>query len=80
MILKQKIIRDKMRHSNLSNNMMIDKRTVNNNYNSNTVVKQDFAVVKQVDGRVAHMTDTTQHQSWQSTPPPYQIMLDPSLD
>jgi hypothetical protein len=25
---------------------------VNNNYNSNTVVKQDFAVVKQVDGRV----------------------------
>jgi hypothetical protein len=27
---------------------------VNNNYNSNTVVKQDFAVVKQVDGRAAH--------------------------
>jgi hypothetical protein len=52
---------------------------VNNNYNSNTVVKQDFAVVKQVDGRAAHMTDTTWHQSWQSTPPPYQIMLDPSL-
>jgi hypothetical protein len=52
---------------------------VNNNYNSNTVVKQDSAVVKQVDGRAAHMTDTTQHQSWQSTPPPYQIMLDPSL-
>jgi hypothetical protein len=25
---------------------------VNNNYNLNTVVKQDFAVVKQVDGRV----------------------------
>jgi hypothetical protein len=43
---------------------------VNNNYNSNTVVKQDFAVVKQVDGRAAHMTDTTRHQSWQSTPPP----------
>jgi hypothetical protein len=37
---------------------------------SNTVVKQDFAVVKQVDGRAAHMTDTTRHQSWQSTPPP----------
>jgi hypothetical protein len=54
-----------------------DKRTVNNNYNSNTVVKQDFAVAKQVDGRAAHMTDTTRHQSWQSTP--YQIMLDPSL-
>jgi hypothetical protein len=35
--------------------------------NSNTVV----------DGRAAHMTDTT----WQSAPehPPYQIMLDPSL-
>jgi aconitase A len=49
-------------------------------FNSNTVVKQDFAVVKQVDGRAAHMTDTTQHQSWQSTPPPpYQIMLDSSL-
>jgi hypothetical protein len=42
---------------------------VNNNYNSNTVVKQDFAVVKQVDGRAAHMTDTTRHQSCQSTPP-----------
>ena len=23
--------------------------------------------MKQVDGRVAHMTDTTRHQSWQST-------------
>jgi hypothetical protein len=43
---------------------------VNNNYNSNTVIKQDFAVVKQVDGRAAHMTDTTRHQSWQSTPLP----------
>jgi hypothetical protein len=53
---------------------------VNNNYNSNTAVKQDFEVVKQVDGQEAHMTDTTRHQSLQSTPlPPYQIMLDPSL-
>jgi hypothetical protein len=26
--------------------------------------------MKQVDGRAAHMTDTTRHQSWQSTPPP----------
>jgi hypothetical protein len=43
---------------------------VNNNYNSNTVFKQDFAVVKQVDGRVAHITDTTRHQIWQSTPLP----------
>ena len=43
---------------------------MNNNYNSNTVVKQDFAVVKQVDGRAAHMTDTTRHPNWQSTPPP----------
>ena len=43
---------------------------MNNNYNSNTVVKQDFAVVKQVDGRAARMTDTTRHQSWQSTPLP----------
>jgi hypothetical protein len=42
---------------------------VNNNYNSNTVVKQDFAVVKQVDGLAAHMTNTTRHQSWQSTSP-----------
>jgi hypothetical protein len=39
-----------------------DKRTVNNNYNSNTVDKQEFAVAKQVDGRAAHMTDTTRHQ------------------
>jgi hypothetical protein len=31
---------------------------LDNNYNSNTaVVKQDFAVVKQVDGRAAHMID-----------------------
>jgi hypothetical protein len=37
---------------------------VNNNYNSNTVVKQDFAVVKQVDGQAAHTTNTTRHQSW----------------
>ena len=43
---------------------------MNNNYNSNTVVKQDFAVVKQVDCRVCqHMTDTTRHQSWQNPPP-----------
>jgi hypothetical protein len=40
---KQKIIRDKMRYSNLSNNMMISElwTTI-----TNTVVKQDFAVVK----------------------------------
>jgi hypothetical protein len=41
---------------------------VNNNYNSNTVIKQDFAVVKQVDGQAAHMTDTTRHQI--ISPPP----------
>jgi hypothetical protein len=54
---------------------------VNNNYNSNTVVKQDFvfAVVKQVDGQAAHMTDTTLHQSCQSIPLPYQNMLNLSL-
>jgi hypothetical protein len=39
---KAKNIRDKM--SNLSNKTMISKLFVNNNYN--TVVKQDFAVVK----------------------------------
>ena len=43
---------------------------MNNNSNSNTVVKQDFAVVKQVDGRAANMTDTTRHQSCQSIPLP----------
>ena len=42
---------------------------MNDNCNSNTVVKQDFAVVKQVDGRAAHMTDTTRHQGWQNPPP-----------
>jgi hypothetical protein len=69
-----------MIYSNLSNNMMITELWTTINYNSNTVVKQDFAVVKQVDGRAAHITNTTRHQSWQSTPsPPYQIMLDPSL-
>jgi hypothetical protein len=46
---------------------------VNNNYNPNIVVKLDFAVVKQVDGR-AGCTRTGR-----APPPPYQIMLDPSL-
>ena len=41
---------------------------MNNNYNSNTVV----------DGRAAHVTDTTR-QSAPEHPPRYQIMLDPSL-
>jgi hypothetical protein len=67
-MIKQKIIRGKMRYSNLSNNMMISelRTTITIQIQS----KQDFAVVKQVDGRAAHMTDTTRHQSWQSTPPP----------
>jgi hypothetical protein len=43
---------------------------VNNNYNSNTVVKQDFAVVKQVDGQAAHMIDTTRQRTELSEPPP----------
>jgi hypothetical protein len=67
-------------NNNYNSNTVIkhdDKRTVNNNYNSNTVIKQDFAVVKQVDGQVAHMTDTTRHQS--ISPPLYQNMLNPSL-
>ena len=55
---KTKNIRDKMRYNNLSNKMMISELF----YNSNTVVKQEFAVAKQVDGRTAHMTDTTRHQ------------------
>ena len=43
---------------------------MNNNYNSNTVV----------DGRAAHMTDTTRQSAPEHPPPPpYQIMLDPSL-
>jgi hypothetical protein len=41
---KAKSIRDKM--SNLSSNMIISELFVNKNYNWNTVVKQDFAVVK----------------------------------
>jgi hypothetical protein len=49
---------------------MMISGAVNNNYNSNTVVKQEFAVMKQVDGQAAHMTETTRHQSWQSTPLP----------
>jgi hypothetical protein len=50
---------------------------VNNNYNSNTVVKQDFAVVKQVDGRAAHMIDTlsTRAGSSASTTAPSKILL-----
>jgi hypothetical protein len=60
-MIKQKNIRDKMRYSNLSNNMMISDLAVNNNYNSITVVKLDFAVVKQVDGRATHMTHITRH-------------------
>jgi hypothetical protein len=50
-----------------------------NNYNSNTVVKQDFAVVKQVDGRAAHMTDNNSAPEL-AEHPSYQIMLDPSLN
>jgi hypothetical protein len=46
---------------------------VNNNYNPNTVVKQDMAVVKQVDGRAAQLGTRS------GRAPPYQIMLDPSL-
>jgi hypothetical protein len=52
-----------------------DKQIANSNYNSNIVVKRDFAVVMQIDGRAAHMTDTTRNQS---NPLPYQIMVDPS--
>ena len=53
-----------MRYSNLSNNMMISELWTTITIQ---IVKQDFAVMKQVDGRAAHMTETTWHQSWQST-------------
>jgi hypothetical protein len=57
---------------------------VNNNYNSNTVVKQDFAVVEQVDRRVKSLESNCNVQRTggggrNSTPPPHQITLDPSL-
>jgi hypothetical protein len=45
-----------MRYSNLSNNMMISELWTTITITI-TVVKQDFAVVKQVDGRVAPMHD-----------------------
>ena len=48
-----------MRYSNLSNNIMISEL-------STTIRIQ----IQCVDGRAAHMTDTTWHQSWQSAPPP----------
>jgi hypothetical protein len=51
--------RDRMRYSNLSNNMMITKLWI-------TITIQ----IQYVDGRAAHMTDTTLHQSWQSSPLP----------
>jgi hypothetical protein len=41
---------------------------MNNNYCSKTVVKQVLALY--VDGRAAHVTDTTLHLSQQSTPLP----------
>jgi hypothetical protein len=44
---------------------------VNNNYNSNTVVKH-------VNGRAAHMTDNNSAPELAELPS-YQIMLDPSL-
>ena len=56
---KAKNNRDKMRYSNLSNNMMISKLWT-------TITIQ----IQYVDGRAAHMTDTTLHQSWQSSPLP----------
>jgi hypothetical protein len=67
-MIKQKNIRDKMRYSNLSNNMMISELWTNNSYSSNTVVEEILQLY--VDGRAAHVTDTTLHQGWQSTPPP----------
>ena len=68
---KAKHNRDKIRYSNkfyLSNHMMTSKLW--------TTIRIQ---IQYVDGRAAHMTDTTWHQSWQSTPPPPQIILDPSL-
>ena len=57
---KAKNIRDKMRYSNVSNNMMILGNC-----------EQQFKFKYSSHGRqVAHMTDTTWHQSWQSTPTP----------
>jgi hypothetical protein len=49
-MIKQKNIRDKMRYSNLSNNMMISKLWTTITIQIQ-LVKQDFAVIKQVDGR-----------------------------
>jgi hypothetical protein len=51
---------------------------VNNNYSSSTVVKQDFGVVKQVEGRAAHDRHNLAPELAEH-PPPYQIMLDPSM-
>ena len=80
LMMNQKNIRDKMRCTNLSSNMT-DKRTVNVQqlqfkYSGQTrlatsALLQYGYVTWLIDGR----TDTTRHQSWQST---YQIMLDPS--
>jgi hypothetical protein len=47
-----------MRYSNLSNNMMTSELWT-------TITIQ----IQYVDGRAIHMTDTTGHQSWQSTSP-----------
>ena len=55
---KAKNNRDKMRYSNLSNNMMISKLWT-------TITIQ----IQYVNGRAAH-NDTTLHQSWQSSPLP----------
>jgi hypothetical protein len=53
-----------MRYSNLSNNMMISKLWT-------TITIQ----IQYVDGRVAHMTDTTLHQSLQSSPLHMEVYL-----
>ena len=54
---------------------------MNNNYNSNTVVKQDFSVVKQVDGRagIHDRHNSAPELAEHPPPPPHQSMLDPSL-
>jgi hypothetical protein len=65
---KAKNNRDKMRYSNLSNNMMISKLWT-------TITIQ----IQYVDGRVAHMTDTTLHHSLQSSPPTTSWWIDPCI-
>jgi hypothetical protein len=75
-MIKQKIIRDKVRYCNLSNNMMIISKQLQFKYNNSQARLCSSQASWWADGTHDHhnsVPELAEH------PPPYQIMLDPSL-